>query len=52
MINMILLQLICICGNTANKIISLSNFKINGYSEANGYSNSKSTKNYNKTKKN
>lgn len=32
----------CECGRTANKIISNSSFKINGFNEKNGYSNSDS----------
>ena len=28
----------CACGNTGVKIMSAPNFKINGFSEANGYS--------------
>ncbi len=29
----------CKCGEIAKKVLSSSNFKINGFSEANGYSN-------------
>lgn len=32
-------KLICVCGETATKIMSSSHFKITGFSEANGYSN-------------
>ncbi len=30
--------IMCFCGSKAYKIMSVPNFKINGYSESNGYS--------------
>ena len=37
-------ETICMCGDIALKIMSSPNFKINGFSEANGYSNKGSKK--------
>ncbi len=32
-------KIVCLCGADARKIMSAPNFKIEGYSEANGYAN-------------